>query len=86
MIVIPGVVLGFFLILIKKITQGLFSRMTFREPVWIGGAGNTTGLSTKLGLSDGLLGCVDFLRINGDTYRLVKDAIATLEIGKCSVI
>ncbi|KAJ0171928.1 hypothetical protein K1T71_012691 [Dendrolimus kikuchii] len=63
---------------------GLFSRMTFREPVWIGGAGNTTGLTTKLGLSDGLLGCVDFLRINGDTYRLVKDAIATLDIGECA--
>ncbi|KAF9415775.1 hypothetical protein HW555_006676, partial [Spodoptera exigua] len=59
---------------------GLFSRMTFREPVWVGGAGNTTGLQSKLGLSDGLLGCVDFLRINGDTYQLMKDAVATLDI------
>lgn len=58
--------------------------MTFREPVWVGGGGNTTGLQSKLGLSDGLLGCVDFLRINGDTYRLVKDAVATLDIGKSS--
>ncbi|XP_049881213.1 pikachurin-like [Pectinophora gossypiella] len=65
-------------------SKGLFSRMTFREPVWVGGAGNTTGLQTKLGLSDGLLGCVDFLRINGDTYRLIKDAVATLDIGECA--
>ncbi|XP_063833972.1 pikachurin-like [Ostrinia nubilalis] len=65
-------------------SKGLFSRMTFREPVWVGGAGNTTGLQSKLGLSDGLLGCVDFLRINGDTYRLVKDAVAVLDIGECA--
>ncbi|KAG7296540.1 hypothetical protein JYU34_020329 [Plutella xylostella] len=63
---------------------GLFSRMTFREPVWVGGAGNTTGLQSKLGLSEGLLGCVDFLRINGDTYRLVTDAAATYDIAECA--
>lgn len=60
--------------------------MTFREPVWVGGAGNTTGLQSKLGLSDGLLGCVDFLRINGDTYHLIKDAVATMDIGKFTII
>ncbi|CAH0598359.1 unnamed protein product [Chrysodeixis includens] len=65
-------------------SKGLFSRMTFREPVWVGGAGNTTGLQSKLGLSDGLLGCVDFLRINGDTYQLMKDAVATLDISECA--
>ncbi|KAL4713697.1 hypothetical protein ACJJTC_004228, partial [Scirpophaga incertulas] len=65
-------------------SKGLFSRMTFREPVWVGGAGNTTGLQAKLGLSDGLLGCVDFLRINGDTYLLVKDSVAVLDIGECA--
>lgn len=65
-------------------SKGLFSRMTFREPVWVGGAGNTTGLQTKLGLADGLLGCVDFLRINGDTYQLMRDAVATLDISECA--
>ncbi|KPJ12744.1 Pikachurin, partial [Papilio machaon] len=65
-------------------SKGLFSRMTFREPVWVGGAGNTTGLQNKLSLSEGLLGCVDFLRINGDTYRLMKDAISTQDIGECA--
>ncbi|XP_039746318.1 uncharacterized protein LOC120624052 [Pararge aegeria] len=65
-------------------SKGLFSRMTFREPVWVGGAGNTTGLQSKLGLSEGLLGCVDFLRINGDTYRLVKDAVSTSDIAECA--
>ncbi|XP_072946316.1 pikachurin [Epargyreus clarus] len=65
-------------------SKGLFSRMTFREPVWVGGAGNTTGLQSKLGLSEGLLGCVDFLRINGDTYRLMKDAVSTLDIAECA--
>ncbi|XP_045762422.1 uncharacterized protein LOC123865443 [Maniola jurtina] len=65
-------------------SKGLFSRMTFREPVWVGGAGNTTGLQSKLGLAEGLLGCVDFLRINGDTYRLVKDAVSTSDIAECA--
>ncbi|XP_047539508.1 pikachurin-like [Vanessa atalanta] len=65
-------------------SKGLFSRMTFREPVWVGGAGNTTGLQSKLGLSEGLLGCVDFLRINGDTYHLVKDAVSTLDVSECA--
>ncbi|XP_028030608.1 pikachurin [Bombyx mandarina] len=65
-------------------SKGLFSRMTFREPVWLGGTGNTTGLQNKLGLSEGLLGCVDFLRVNGDTYRLVKDSVATLDISECA--
>ncbi|CAG4966159.1 unnamed protein product [Colias eurytheme] len=65
-------------------SKGLFSRMTFREPVWVGGAGNTTGLQNKLGLTEGLLGCVDFLRINGDTYRLVKDAVSMLDINECA--
>ncbi|CAG4994976.1 unnamed protein product [Parnassius apollo] len=65
-------------------SKGLFSRMTFREPVWVGGAGNTTGLQNKLSLSEGLLGCVDFLRINGDTYRLMKDAVATHDIAECA--
>ncbi|XP_052742343.1 pikachurin [Bicyclus anynana] len=65
-------------------SKGLFSRMTFREPVWVGGAGNTTGLQSKLGLAEGLLGCVDFLRINGDTYRLVKDSVSTSDIAECA--
>ncbi|XP_041972010.1 pikachurin [Aricia agestis] len=65
-------------------SKGLFSRMTFREPVWVGGAGNTTGLQTTLGLTEGLLGCVDFLRINGDTYRLVKDSVSMLDIAECA--
>ncbi|CAH2058292.1 unnamed protein product, partial [Iphiclides podalirius] len=65
-------------------SKGLFSRMTFREPVWVGGAGNTTGLQSKLSLSEGLLGCVDFLRINGDTYSLMKDAVSTQDITECA--
>ncbi|XP_068624233.1 pikachurin-like [Battus philenor] len=65
-------------------SKGLFSRMTFREPVWVGGAGNTTGLQSKLSLSEGLLGCVDFLRINGDTYNLMKDAVSIQDIAECA--
>ncbi|GBP32636.1 Pikachurin [Eumeta japonica] len=62
-------------------SKGLFSRMTFREPVWVGGGGNTTGLLSKLGLAEGLLGCVDSLKINGDSYRLPVDAVAANDVG-----
>ncbi|KAK6642357.1 hypothetical protein RUM43_003858 [Polyplax serrata] len=49
-------------------SKGLFSRITFREPVFIGGPGNTTGLSEKLPLEVGLQGCIRHLDINDHTY------------------
>lgn len=48
--------------------QGLFSRITFREPVFIGGPGNTTGLSDKLPINFGFKGCVRHIDINDHAY------------------
>jgi hypothetical protein len=48
--------------------QGLFSRITFREPVFIGGTGNITGLAKKLPTTDGMIGCVRKFIANEHEY------------------
>ncbi|XP_017773533.1 PREDICTED: pikachurin [Nicrophorus vespilloides] len=54
-------------------SKGLFSRITFREPLFIGGAGNTTGLSEKLPVSGGLKGCIRHLEVNDHLYKFALD-------------
>ncbi|GJQ82652.1 hypothetical protein Trydic_g19669 [Trypoxylus dichotomus] len=54
-------------------SKGLFSRITFREPLFIGGAGNTTGLSEKLPVSSGLKGCIRHLEVNDHLYRFALE-------------
>lgn len=56
-------------------SKGLFSRITFREPLFIGGAGNTTGLSEKLPVSSGLKGCLRNLEVNDHTYKFALEPI-----------
>ena len=43
--------------------------MTFREPVFIGGRGNTSGLQDKLPTDHGFKGCVIHLQINDYVYQ-----------------
>lgn len=50
-------------------SKGLFSRITFREPVFIGGPGNTTNLGEKLPVVDGFKGCIRHLEINDHIYN-----------------
>lgn len=54
-------------------SKGLFSRITFREPLFIGGAGNTTGLLEKLPVSAGFKGCIRHLEVNDHVYRFALD-------------
>ncbi|MPC71382.1 hypothetical protein E2C01_065659 [Portunus trituberculatus] len=49
--------------------QGLFSRITFREPLYVGGSNNLTSLAPRLGVTDGLRGCVRRLQVNDHVYR-----------------
>jgi pikachurin len=49
--------------------QGLFSRITFREPVFLGGTGNITGLAKKLPTTDGMVGCVRKFIANEHEYN-----------------
>ncbi|KAJ3637703.1 hypothetical protein MTP99_001141 [Tenebrio molitor] len=54
-------------------SKGLFSRITFREPLFIGGAGNTTGLSEKLPVAVGLKGCIRHLEVNDHIYKFALE-------------
>lgn len=54
-------------------SKGLFSRITFREPLFIGGAGNTTGLSEKLPVAGGLKGCIRHLEVNDHLYKFALE-------------
>lgn len=48
--------------------QGLFSRITFREPVFLGGTGNITGLAKRLPVSYGMTGCIRKFIANEHEY------------------
>ncbi|KAK8400665.1 hypothetical protein O3P69_002461 [Scylla paramamosain] len=50
-------------------SEGLFSRITFREPLYVGGSNNLTSLAPRLGVTDGLRGCVRRLQVNDHVYR-----------------
>ncbi|XP_072391898.1 pikachurin-like [Diabrotica undecimpunctata] len=54
-------------------SKGLFSRITFREPLFIGGPGNTTGLTEKLPVSRGMRGCIRHLEVNDHTYKFALE-------------
>ncbi|XP_050735962.1 pikachurin-like [Eriocheir sinensis] len=50
-------------------SEGLFSRITFREPLYVGGSNNLTSLAPRLGVTEGLRGCVRRLQVNDHVYR-----------------
>lgn len=50
-------------------SKGLFSRMTFREPVFLGGSGNMTGLIKKIPVLNGFTGCIRKFVANGHVYE-----------------
>jgi hypothetical protein len=65
----------------------LFSRITFREPLFVGGPGNTTGLADKLPTEDGLKGCIRHLEVNDHVYSFnmapVGDSVKGFDVGEC---
>ncbi|XP_011498922.1 PREDICTED: pikachurin [Ceratosolen solmsi marchali] len=68
-------------------SKGLFSRITFREPLFVGGPGNTSGLE-RLPVRNGFWGCVRNLEINEQRYRFPLapqgDALNGFDVEKCT--
>lgn len=69
-------------------SQGLFSRITFNQPVFVGGSGSTKNVKSFLGVDSGFHGCVRHLEINDKLYSLqpvVKggDVQQGLDISSC---
>ena len=50
--------------------QGLFSRITFNQPLFVGGIGEMKNVKNFLGVETGLVGCVRRLEINDKYYNL----------------
>ncbi|XP_050441016.1 pikachurin isoform X2 [Adelges cooleyi] len=69
-------------------SKGLFSRITFREPVFIGGSGNTSGLSERLPTDRGFVGCVRLLQANDHRYDFGEapagDTVKSRGVEECS--
>lgn len=68
-------------------SKGLFSRITFREPLFVGGPGNTTGLE-RLPVKTGFKGCIRHLEANEHHYRFPLapqgDAANGFDVEECT--
>ncbi|XP_013414404.1 pikachurin [Lingula anatina] len=69
--------------------QGLFSRITFRTPLFLGGYINTTHIGSRTGMYFGFIGCVKAMKINGKEFDFRKgafigDAIDGVDVAECS--
>nr|XP_018904138.1 PREDICTED: pikachurin-like [Bemisia tabaci] len=68
-------------------SKGLFSRITFREPVFIGGRGNTTGLLDKLPTDYGFRGCIRHFEVNDHVYNFAPqpqgDVVKGFDVEEC---
>lgn len=56
--------------------QGIFSKMTFRDDVFLGGHRNLTSIRSRVGSSVGFTGCVRSLLINNKSYDMRKGVFA----------
>ncbi|XP_044575810.1 pikachurin-like [Cotesia glomerata] len=68
-------------------SKGLFSRITFQEPLFVGGPGNTTGLD-RLPVRTGFKGCIRHLEANEHRYRFPLapqgDAANGFDVEECT--
>uniref|UniRef100_A0A182UP58 Pikachurin n=1 Tax=Anopheles merus TaxID=30066 RepID=A0A182UP58_ANOME len=62
-------------------SKGLFSRITFREPVFLGGYGNITGLDRKLPVSTGFTGCIRKFVANDHDYNFQQGSLGDVSHG-----
>uniref|UniRef100_A0A1Y9H1Y6 Pikachurin n=1 Tax=Anopheles dirus TaxID=7168 RepID=A0A1Y9H1Y6_9DIPT len=62
-------------------SKGLFSRITFREPVFLGGYGNITGLDRKLPVSTGFTGCIRKFVANDHDYNFLQGPLGDVSHG-----
>ena len=58
----------------KFLLQGLFSRITFNQALYLGGVGDMKNVKNFLGLDTGLSGCIRRLEINDKVYNLTPES------------
>ncbi|CAG0882633.1 unnamed protein product [Darwinula stevensoni] len=70
-------------------SKGLFSRITFREPMYVGGSPDVRKVSAakEIGLGSGFLGCIRFIELNHRPFTFLTqpdgDARFGLDIEEC---
>ncbi|XP_055921913.1 uncharacterized protein LOC129952956 [Eupeodes corollae] len=62
-------------------SKGLFSRITFREPVFLGGTGNITGLAKRLPVYEGMVGCIRRFVANEHEYSFSEHPLGDVSKG-----
>nr|XP_036233101.1 uncharacterized protein LOC106619610 [Bactrocera oleae]XP_036233105.1 uncharacterized protein LOC106619610 [Bactrocera oleae]XP_036233111.1 uncharacterized protein LOC106619610 [Bactrocera oleae]XP_036233118.1 uncharacterized protein LOC106619610 [Bactrocera oleae] len=62
-------------------SNGLFSRITFREPVFLGGTGNITGLTKRLPVNNGFIGCIRRFVANEHEYKFEEHPLGDVTKG-----
>ncbi|XP_054739354.1 uncharacterized protein LOC129245297 [Anastrepha obliqua] len=62
-------------------SNGLFSRITFREPVFLGGTGNITGLAKRLPVVGGFIGCIRRFVANEHEYKFEEHPLGDVTKG-----
>ena len=71
--------------------QGMFTRITFREDLYLGGYENINLIGARTKMKWGFVGCVRRLVINGRNYDMRKgpfvgDAIHGLDVGQWIIV
>ena len=67
--------------------QGLFTRITFREDLYLGGYVNASLIGPRTGMQWGFVGCVRLLEVNKRPYDMRKgpfvgDAVHGVDVGQ----
>ncbi len=67
--------------------QGMYTRITFREDLYMGGFRNNSLIGTRTGMQWGFVGCVRYLEVNGKIYDMRKgafvgDAVHGIDVSK----
>ena len=67
--------------------QGLFTKMTFREDLYLGGYKNLSLIANRTGSRSGFAGCVRKMAVNDKLYDMRKgafigDALYGLDVGR----
>jgi len=74
-------------IAVSSCVQGLFSRMTFRRELFVGGFKNISKPAPKTGATSGFVGCVKRLQINNKNYDMrrgsfIGDILYGINVGQ----
>ncbi|CAH1774566.1 unnamed protein product [Owenia fusiformis] len=74
---------------VKGRSKGIYSRITLRQDLYLGGYTNSSAIGPRVGMRWGFVGCIRKLQINHRVYDMRKgayvgDAIHGIDVSECS--